>query len=113
MRGDPFHGLSRSDLVCPTVPDRYRDARLTSLPDATKSQGDALAGARDLVVAAAAGRPASLVMLGSPGVGKSHLAAAACHTVTALRMAAWRMEANRINAEHALRVTFDFRGIPA
>lgn len=98
----PFHGLTVNDLVCSTVPDRYRTARLTALPDGTRTQADALTGARELVAAILAGRPASLVLLGSPGVGKSHLAAAACHAVTAHRMAEWRMDANRANLDHAM-----------
>lgn len=101
MRGDPFHGLYPSDLICPTVPDRYHHARLDTVPDATKSQGEALTGARELVRNSIGGIPASLVLIGSPGVGKSYLAAACCHAITAYRMADWRLAANAGNLRHA------------
>lgn len=97
----PFHGLRPGELGCPTVPSRYADADLTALPDGTRTQADALVGARDLVARVVAGRPASLVLLGSPGVGKSHLAAACCHAIHQASMVEWRMERNRINLGHA------------
>lgn len=109
MLGSPFHGLTHADLVCPSVPSRYRDARLSPLDGATPSQVDALAATLALVDQTIAGRPASLVLLGSPGVGKSHLAAAACHAIAAGRMAEWRMEANRANLEHATGRTTEVR----
>lgn len=97
----PFHGLRPHDLRCPSVPTRYAEADLTSLPDATKSQADALLGARELVRRVIDGRPASLVLLGSPGVGKSHLAAAACRAVYQASAIRWRMERNADNLDHA------------
>lgn len=97
----PFHGLAHGELRCPTVPSRYAAADLTALPDGTRTQADALVGARDLVARVIAGRPASLVLLGSPGVGKSHLAAAACHAVHLASMIEWRMARNQANLDHA------------
>lgn len=98
----PFHGLHpRVDLRCLSVPSRYADADLTSITDATKSQADALLGARELVSRIIDGRSASLVLLGSPGVGKSHLAAACCHAATLIANARWRMDRNQANLDHA------------
>lgn len=105
MLGEPFHGLRPDDLRCPSVPSRYRDASLTALPGATPSQQAALAAVADLVERFAARTPGSVVLLGSPGVGKSHLSAAACHAVTAAPAIAWRMAANLANVNHALGVT--------
>lgn len=101
----PFHGLSHRDLRCESVPSRYEFSDLTVIPDGTKSQADALAGARELVRNVVAGIPASLVLIGSPGVGKSHLAAAACHAVAFCLMWEWRMESNAANLRHAWRMT--------
>lgn len=69
----------------PAVPERYRDRTLDDYRTGTATQSEALEAAR-LMVATLTGQPTdravrSLVLLGPPGVGKSHLAAAVCHAV--------------------------------
>lgn len=94
-------GLGPDDLLCPTVPGRYRAATLDGYIPATPTQTEALCAARD-VAERLTGEPrrrASLVLLGTPGVGKSHLAAAVCHAVTASLIVPWRVDANAANAE--------------
>lgn len=95
-------GLAASDLICPTVPGRYQAATLDGYHPATPTQTEALAAARDVShrLTGETRRRASLVLLGTPGVGKSHLAAAICHAVTADLMVPWRIEANRANDEY-------------
>lgn len=68
------------------VPARYRDRTLDDYRPGTATQSEALNAAR-LMVVTLTGQPTdrdpvrSLVLLGPPGVGKSHLAAAVCHEV--------------------------------
>jgi len=64
---------------CPSVPPRYADATLTGYRTMTGEQKSAQAAAVAMLASLAAGERASLVLLGTPGVGKSHLAAAVCH----------------------------------
>lgn len=90
------------ELLCPSVPRRYRDATLVGFTPGSESQRDALKAARETVekLTGDPRRRASMVLLGTPGVGKSHLAAAVCHAVTAALMAPWRVEADAANAEY-------------
>lgn len=110
--GSPFHGLRRADLTCPGLPSRYAEAQLLPMVNQTPQQSEAYHAGRSFVDGIAAGRPASLVLIGSPGVGKSYLSAAVCNAVAALRMCEWRLDANRRNVEHALGIRFDFAGTP-
>lgn len=72
-----------SDQRCPSVPPRYADATLEGYRTITSEQKAAAAAAIAVTASLAAGDRASLVLLGTPGVGKSHLAAAICHLETA------------------------------
>ena len=67
---------------CPTVPPRYVTATIEGYRTVTGEQKAAAAAAIAALARLAAGDRASLVLLGTPGVGKSHLAAAVCHAET-------------------------------
>lgn len=62
---------SNADLTTRIVPARFADRRLSSYKPATRSQSEALIAA----CALAEGDYRSLVLVGPPGVGKTHLAA--------------------------------------
>jgi DNA replication protein DnaC len=106
MQGEPFHGLRPSDLRCWSVPVRYAAARLSPLPGASPEQQEALTAALAMVDRYAAGRPSSMVLLGSPGVGKSHIAAATCHAMAVLDAGRWRLAKNSANLAHATRGSY-------
>lgn len=75
--------------VCPNVPARYRDGcTLDGYIVTNQTQRDALAAMRGLVASGLWDEDErdqfveSAVLLGPPGVGKSHLAAAACNAIS-------------------------------
>lgn len=92
---------SIADMGIADVPLRYEDARLDSYRPSTPSQEKALAGARRLAV----GEIVGLVLVGPPGVGKTHLAAAAAQAWWERRFAeyeaAWATERQEREAEVA------------
>ena len=65
--------------VSRVFPARFADCTLDNYAPGTLSQAEALAQARRL----ADGEITSLVLVGPPGVGKSHLAAAVVHSIRA------------------------------
>lgn len=112
LSGSPFHGLAPADLLCPGIPKRYATAQLSALDGASAEQRLALDSALATVRRVIEGRPASLVLLGSPGVGKSHLSAGICNAVVAWQAGTWRLDKNRRNIEHAMGVGTDRRLAP-
>ena len=69
-----------------SVPDRYRDRTLDGYDGTVSpSAGKALAAARRV----ASGESRTLVLVGPPGVGKTHLMAAIFQASAELRKAAW------------------------
>lgn len=89
-----------SDKRCPSVPPRYATVTLEGYRPSSPEQRTAHAAAIATTASLAAGERASLVLLGTPGVGKSHLAAAICHVETA-RLDGLHIEAGAIAlAEH-------------
>jgi DNA replication protein DnaC len=94
-----------SDKPCPSVPTRYADATLPGYRPGTPEQRTALAAAEATLTSLAAGDRASLVLLGSPGVGKSHLAAAICHEEAVRLMRRWDEETE--SAATAYRTMMD------
>lgn len=68
------------------VPDRYRDRTLDGFdPTVSPSSAEALAAARRV----ASGELRTLVLLGPPGVGKTHLMAGIFRAVTHRTLVAW------------------------
>lgn len=68
------------------VPDRYRDRTLDGFdPSASPSAAEALAAARRV----ASGEIRTLVLVGPPGVGKTHLMAAIFRAVSDRTVATW------------------------
>lgn len=104
--------LSPVDVIhrSPSVPPRYAMATLESYRAETAATAAALTAAvacRDRLVA---GQSSSLVLLGPPGVGKSHLAAAICHAVHDHLYRPWAEADDRRQAEYeAARKAWDAR----
>lgn len=101
--------MSRPSLVVSDVPPRFQERTLDSYDGRVSSSASrALAAARKLV----AGGIRSLVLIGRPGVGKSHLAAGICAGVMVRDAASWSetyraWEAAHKEAEEAERARWD------
>lgn len=67
---------------------RFSKARLDSFIPGTANQRKALATAREFAAQAHPGEWASLVLIGPPGTGKTHLAAGICHAVIERKVSA-------------------------
>jgi DNA replication protein DnaC len=90
---------------CPGVPRRYVEASFENFDTETVSQETALEAAtaiRDAILTGPEALPRTLVLIGDPGVGKSHLAAALAHSIARALLekrekvrAAWEVDPDR------------------
>lgn len=98
-----MHSVAELEYPCLSVPLRYREKSFAGYQFSSQSTQMAHGAALRLAVRLEAGEASSLVMIGPPGVGKTHLAAAICNRFHDYLMRPWHAEDEARTAEWRTR----------